>query len=629
MKDGKGGGSRVIPNRKENHYVTTLTEKTLADLRAYFPRVNHRPSEAMWAALGESLGVMEAMANGKAVEQVYLSSLAPGVGKTQSVVHFLANLTTSPDHPEVGAIVCLSRKAEIEAAVVALRKRYSNGIEDLIGLPFGIGVLTADDESNALGDVCDPQAAKVLFTTQQMIDSRCRWEQFPDIAAFHFKGKPRQVRIWDESLLPGVAITVDQFDIVRAAGLLRGDRYLYRASNTLLDFVMTLRADKKEGVVAFPDLDGLGLSVNEALALAPSPLDQNRITDIWRLSGNLVGVRREAMLDGDHIHTCLDYLTTLQKSLTPLLVMDASGACRATYEHWSDTHAATLHHLPLALKAPKDYSNLTINCWETSGGKKAFKTRGPELLRAVSDVILSRPNEDFLVIHHKKVSIKGIDCEEVVRRETKGHTGTISFLPWGMHHGTNQFANVPNVILAGVLHYPVATTEALARLATNKHPIAGPVEPAIMTAIRDGEHAHNVLQALCRGAVRLCEGDQCPITNAWVIASTKSGIRRKLPKIFNRCRVARWSPFGPPKVPTGKVAAALDFVAERFTNTGADFLPNGVVMASCGITDSSNFTSSVRKHPEFVANLDKLGVGMNRRGFTRGAFVPLPTTASH
>ena len=57
-----------------------------------------------------------------------------------------------------------------------------------------------------------------------------------------------------------------------------------------------------------------------------------------------------------------------------------------------------------------------------------------------------------------------------------------------------------------------------------------------------GEHANDILQALCRGAVRKSAGDTCPVCHAYIIASVRSGIPQALPLIFPDCRVNQWMP---------------------------------------------------------------------------------------
>jgi hypothetical protein len=48
----------------------------------------------------------------------------------------------------------------------------------------------------------------VRFTTHAMVESRCKGWKFAEVGAFHYRGKPRSVRIWDEAILAGHTLTI-------------------------------------------------------------------------------------------------------------------------------------------------------------------------------------------------------------------------------------------------------------------------------------------------------------------------------------------------------------------------------------------------------------------------------------
>jgi hypothetical protein len=74
---------------------------------------------------------------------------------------------------------------------------------------------------------------------------------------------------------------------------------------------------------------------------------------------------------------------------------------------------------------------------------------------------------------------------------------------------TNAFADVPNVILAGTLFMRDSHYTALAHLAKKRHVKTGIVPRPEVETIMRGEHAHMILQALCRGRVRKSDGAKC------------------------------------------------------------------------------------------------------------------------
>jgi hypothetical protein len=178
-----------------------LATQTRTSLLKFFnERTAHRPSVAMLTALMDAAMVFEAMADGRCPPSYFLSSLDPGVGKTQTVAHFLRAFTCSEAHQDVGAIICLSRLDEIDAYVTQ------------VGLPeHKFAVLTSDEGLNRRGSAILSDA-QVLFTTQQMLERRTR-RGFCNATELHYRGRPRRVRIWDETILPGVPITVERFAI--------------------------------------------------------------------------------------------------------------------------------------------------------------------------------------------------------------------------------------------------------------------------------------------------------------------------------------------------------------------------------------------------------------------------------
>src|SRR5262249_51456097 len=91
-----------------------LATDTIDELKKTFADLKHIPSEDMWAAILQLLVVLEAVANGQADAKFYLSSLDPGVGKTQAVVHFVRRLLLSESYQATGVLLLVSRLEELE-----------------------------------------------------------------------------------------------------------------------------------------------------------------------------------------------------------------------------------------------------------------------------------------------------------------------------------------------------------------------------------------------------------------------------------------------------------------------------------------------------------------------------------
>src|SRR5215470_15037782 len=147
---------RTQATRLPADHPKRLSVVTLDNLRAYFATQGHHPSVDMWAALEDLAVTLEAMANETAAPKLFLSSLVPGGGKTQTIVKFIDALLTSPFYRDVGVLVCVARLSEVrnlaeEAAIPAEM----------------LAVVTSDETVNAIGKA-KPHEPQVLVTTQQM-----------------------------------------------------------------------------------------------------------------------------------------------------------------------------------------------------------------------------------------------------------------------------------------------------------------------------------------------------------------------------------------------------------------------------------------------------------------------------
>ena len=197
----------------------------------------------------------------------------------------------------------------------------------------------------------------------------------------------------------------------------------------------------------------------------------------------------------------LDYKDTLPDDLKPLLALDASARVRTVYDCWEEGRGGIVR-LP---SASKRYDDLTIHVWDRGGGKSGFRNNGDLLVEGIASTILTRPDEPWLVVHHKQEGI-GRDIEDEVRALLPP-TVRVHFLHWGAHDATNEYADVPNIILAGTLFLRTSHYEALGRLASGHPSSSGRFDDEKVRQVTAGEHRHLILQALCRGAVRRCVGD--------------------------------------------------------------------------------------------------------------------------
>ena len=344
------------------------------------------------------------------------------------------------------------------------------------------------------------------------------------------------------------------------------------------------------------------MDLNEVSRLFSAPSEARWRLDaeaLWWLLGKTVTVRHE----GQGGETLLDYRDTLPADLAPALVLDASVRVRGVYGEWERGRGGIIR-LP---QAPKSYADLTLHLWARAGSKSAFSDpdKSPELVRGIVSTVLQRPNERWLIVHHKEAYGA---LERALKKDLPASQfANVRFLNWGRHDATNEFANVPNVILAGTLFYRPSQYEALGRLAAGCPSAVGPYEDDAIKRIMVGEHCHQILQAASRGAVRRSVGDGCPEARVYIIAATGNGIREALPTIFPKASVVPWHPVH--KKLSGKVAEAVQFIQDRLVAEPGSVVPFAEVQRALGWRDSTDFRKRVRKHNAFRQRLAELYIG--------------------
>jgi hypothetical protein len=325
-----------------------------------------------------------------------------------------------------------------------------------------------------------------------------------------------------------------------------------------LDHLVTQLKEAKTGdLITVPELEEMGglQGASEAHRLLQrdaeiSPRDKEALLMLHHIAGRQLPVYKT------NNGTCrlLSYRKTLPRDLAPMLVLDASGRCRHTYKLMA-AQTGSLVRLPVG---EKDYSQLQISWWDQGSGKSSIsKDKDEVILRGVAEVIQQRLDEDWLVVIHK-------GQKRYFRDRLEAHlggalTGNLHVVTWGSHHGTNAFADVPNVVLVSLLFLPPDTYESRVRLCAGMDR-AAVVISAERKAMATGELLHDILQALCRARVRGVEADgRCPPCRAWIIAAKQTHLDRHLPTLFPGCQLKSWRPKGSTKL-SGRIRQALNLI---------------------------------------------------------------------
>jgi len=572
--------------------MSSLSAETLRLLHASFAALGHSPSEPMWRGIEDLAEHLQRMADGKCEPMFYLSSLDPGVGKTQTIIHFLRALLASPEHGDVGVIIFLSTKQQIDEVV---RQAGLDPSE------YAVRMTAENEREQKLIDsgASDPNTARVIFTTQQRLQLLCKDKPFSDVETYYFRRRPRQVRIWDEALSPAAEVVLRAYDISDLLSTMSG---LSAGFTTALEKLRDdVQAAEDRAVFLVPNLAAVhGLTLRRFLQGSRRRLtqDEQKFADNpWFLFGRSASVRD----DGRRGKALVSFRPNVPDDLAPVVILDASGRVKTAYKWWA-RHRGNLVRLE---PAPKNYNSLIVHIWDRGGGQSSFEAERDRLLRTsgIIETIKSKPDEQWLVVCHMSVRDH---MERDIRRELDGDKTRVRFIHWGVHRASNDFCDVPNIILAGTQFLPPSAYEGIGRAARGLLPADGRITDQMQREIERGETADRVLQAACRGVVRKAVGDQCPPCNVYIIARPGSGVRDLIPNIFPACQPEPWNP-GLPPLPK-KARKAYEFIVQWTTERPGELLPVRVVMDHIGETNKANFNRDVRKRIGFKLALEDASV---------------------
>lgn len=569
--------------------MTNVTDVTLHRLRQLFASYSpeHRPSPAQWKSLQSLVACLTRIAEGKAQEKYYVSSIDPGVGKTTAIRVWLECLLQDRSFDDVGVVVFFDRLDQIREFIesagldphhyaVRVSQRKGPGSELNTQLnEAGLGCKNVDE-------------ARILLTTKEQLRRRFRnQERFEDMHQFYFRGRARRARIWDESFMPGSSILIPKTRLGTLLEFLRSEPELVAIVE---DMMVHLREYNDREVFTVPQITmtlGQWMTFFKDADLSV----QEDAETLFHMSGRSVTVRIGQY--GEQI--LVDTIRVIPLDLKPCLITDASARVRATYTA-QETERGDLLRLP---SAAKHYGNLWVHYWPYGSGKNAYLKDETfnRIVKETVHVILSRPSEKFLIITHKPTGPVKDFYQAVMRNLPPDYNELIQPLYWGSHTASNKYGDISNVIVSGMLHYSPAQYEGIGRSASLRHTEDSPFSREEEKLVKDGEFKHNILQSVGRSTARLCVDGACPPTNVWIVAAKKTGIQDMLKDVFPGCTVAPWELVEKP-VLKGKTLAVFNHLQNR--------LAEGVLKVSF---------SEIRDACQFTYNTDVQRATWNRDDF--------------
>jgi hypothetical protein len=452
-------------------------------------------------------------------------------------------------------------------------------------------------ELNALG-LPDANHAPVLFTTQEKIRRECARQSFAEASVFHYYGQPRSLRIWDETFVPATPTTFRKDLLLQPLADLRPEDF--KAAASLETLGGSLSVDAVGQTVTVP-LEVLGTHT------ALKRHFKEALPDAWDDLRSLAGTEAVVVNCNSRGLHLAGGTRPIPEDFAPALILDASGRVRQTYRTMET--AGLLKRLP---EAPMDYRNLRIRHWGRAASRSAMgdpKAR-QEVLEAVAATINeSGADEPWLVIHHQDREGASYSLKD----ELSGlvvNSSRLSWLHWGNHHGTNAYQDIRKVVVIGLWLKPPPTYSALHVAAGGRLDLA--TDKATLDALKAGEDRHNLLQAVCRGAVRKGSEGVCGACEVHLVGKMGKGARQLLEETFPGAEVGRWVPRGHELTGSAlRVARALE---RAFSQPGTQRVQKGALRVALGFRSSEALAKVIRRE-DFRAWVTSRGWQVTLRAF--------------
>lgn len=521
------------------------------------------------------------MAQGR-VHGRYAFALPTGCGKTLTIRSWIAALhQLNRDHIGVAVV-----ESKIEELCTLKRQLIEDGVPaEKIGLihsyehkPKKIA------ESGVHRRVSDGFATEpsdhdkggyerqiLLITHAKLRSNKASVEKFNS-----YQGKPREVMLYDESLITSDSIGIPFRKISSGVSWLADEMQGLAKYTAVLEYLTRCRDQIGRTFDAQKD----AANSTEAIINLPLPPGGMDTLEVYRRLIPRESVMKHAlrMLDlvGRDIRvipTCqggiIHYQVAVPSELENILVLDASYPIRRLM-HLDKTIAGVesspdaIHRVDGGLSNIKEFDRVTIRQLAKGGGRSTLEKDfgAPQederhVLREIVHVVKEEVPEDEAVLIFTYKYRGGVDCAKELRAalERAGvDTEAKVFGPglskdgqlrividtWGRETGYNGYSYIKNVILAGVMQRsPVDITAAAHGQADSR--LKGDYDGSYIQQLIRSEVCHLIYQALSRGSCRVIDNGHAMPMQAWLIHKDTT-IQRELSKVMPGVQWKAWEP---------------------------------------------------------------------------------------
>lgn len=510
----------------------------------------------------------------------YLLAMEPGMGKTGALADYAASQKLKRYPNWSGLLVAMATRNEIRSFIDRAQLDASD-----------YSIIIQDGHELGRAGRADFDNAPIILTTHAKLRHLCHGRKFADVSQYHFHGKPRLLRVWDEAFIPGQPYSVRKDTVMGAIEKVRPRAQL--EAQRLTAFAEGMQPDMANQTVDIP------LGVSEACKIA-NGIQESSLGSLGLLE------QQKALLvnDGGHGLTLVGAHSSLPADFAPAVIMDASGYVKHTYNIMEEAG-----HLMRSDRPRGSYANLTINHLTRSASREAFanaKTRRA-LLDEVASVINQRSDEPWLVIHFMERSDDGYNLVEELKARITNADG-LQFMHWGNHHGTNDYQSIRNIMVMGVWRQPSPAYVGQAIAAG--HPMNRHISRELLKSVRRGETQHHLLQAICRGNARNWDGGVCGTSNVYLIGQLKDCGDGTLEQTFPDAIIVPWLPNGDEdRDPLAKI---MSFIDQQMSDTAVASFAKRMIGDAMGYRNKAGALAKHMRKPLFHAWLRSKGYELTR-----------------
>lgn len=529
------------------------------------------------AALGLLCGVMTRMAAGE-LRGRYAFGLPTGMGKTSAIIAWLSRLT------ELGLddISVAVSASKVEALCELKRDLIKAGVPPKkIGLihskkydPNRAAAVRRNEPNldNYASEPSEPQDRQIMLVTHQRVRG-CSLDSF-----YRYKGKPRDLLLYDESLIVSDSTGVP-INFLRAGvswlDTLHGTKERYKPVVSYLKQAVEAIAsvDNDDSVIKLPEI------TEEELQQYRSVLSSHQALDAVHQLLNIAMYEVRVIRDGSG--GAVWYQIAVPPEIKNILILDASTPIRQlvsldkTIIDVECPHRGLpeVRRLGCSLSSLKKFDQVTIHQMFKGGGRttldQSFKQERAEDRRIVKEVIgvvkEIPEDEGILVFTYKQASRKSVDFRSVLLSDledagvdTSATLGKdlprISVLSWGQETSLNCFSHCQHVILCGVLQR--SPIDLAAAYLGQTDDIQGEVSWQTIQDLRRSEQCHLIYQALSRGSCRVIDNGHAKKMTGYIIEKDCL-IKKDLDRVIPGARWLEW------ESKTGVKPGVIDSLAKK------------------------------------------------------------------